>query len=84
MRAICFFLGTILTACSHGINYTYSKKNFMAPTFRTDLSECRHKNPFVRAHQATPPDQRPSMDDATVRDCMKAKGYKVETEARQL
>jgi hypothetical protein len=71
-----------MTACSHGINYTYSKKNFTVPTFKADLSTCRHKDSFVRAHQAIPPDQRASMDDATVRDCMKTKGYKIETEAR--
>jgi hypothetical protein len=71
-----------MTACSHGINYTYSKKNFTVPTFKSDLSTCRHKDLFVREHQAILPNRSTSIDDATVRDCMKTKGYKIETEAR--
>jgi hypothetical protein len=38
--------------------------------------------PCISAFQATPPDQRAQLDDAMVRDCMKTKGYKIDTEPR--
>jgi ABC-type uncharacterized transport system involved in gliding motility auxiliary subunit len=84
MRAMGFLLASnlFLTACSQVINYTYSKKNFTSPTFETDLSACRHQSPSISAFQATPPDQRAQLDDAMVRDCMKTRGYKIDTEPR--
>ena len=84
MRAMGFLLGStlLLTACSQAINYTYSKKNFTSPTFDADLSACRRQSPSISAFQATPSDQRAQLDDAMVRDCMKTKGYKIDTEPR--
>jgi hypothetical protein len=38
----------------------------------------------VTSYQEVPRGQQPLLDDATVRDCMKAKGYKIETEARRI
>ena len=84
MKATGFLLGSalLLAACSQAINYTYSKKNFTSPTFEADLSACKHHKSPVTAYQRVRGGNRPPLDDATVRDCMKAKGYKIETEAR--
>jgi murein L,D-transpeptidase YcbB/YkuD len=54
---------------------------FTGPTFEADLSGKHRKSP-VTSHQEVPREQRPPLDDATVRDCMMAKDYKIETEAR--
>ena len=83
MKAIGFLLGSalFLAACTQANNYTYSKKNFTGPTFEADLSGKHRKSP-VTSHQEVPREQRPPLDDATVRDCMMAKDYKIETEAR--
>jgi hypothetical protein len=66
MKATALLLGStfFLTACSQAINYTYSKKNFTSPKFEADLSACR----------------RAQLDEAMVPDCMKTKGYKIDTE----
>ena len=64
------------------INYTYSRKNFTSPTFEADLSACKLHKSTITAYQKIPREQQPPLDDAAVRDCMKAKGYKIETEAR--
>ena len=72
----------LLAACSQAINYTYSKKNFTNPTFEADLSACRRPNSSISAFQATPQEQRAQLDDSMVRDCMKAKGYRIETETK--
>jgi hypothetical protein len=84
MKAMGFLLGSalFLAACTRAINYTYSKKNFTSPTFEADLSACKHGKSPVTSYQEVPRGQQPLLDDATVRDCMKAKGYKIETEAR--
>jgi len=80
MKARCLSLGCVLllVGCSQAANYTYSKRNFTGPTFEADLSECkRHRSP-VNAYQAEPQE----MHEAQVRDCMTAKGYRVEAEAQ--
>ena len=84
MKAIGFLLGStlFLAACTQAINYTYSRKNFTSPTFEADLSACKHPQVTITAYQKIPREQQPPLDDAAVRDCMKAKGYKIETEAR--
>jgi hypothetical protein len=84
MKATVLLLSSalFLAACSQAINYTYSKKNFTSSNFEVDISACkRHSSPFS-AYQEIPRNQQPPSDDAAVRDCMKAKGYKIETEAR--
>jgi hypothetical protein len=83
MKATGFLLGStlLLAACSQAINYTYSRKNFTSPTFEADLSACELHKSTITAYQKIPREQQPRLDDAAVRDCMKAKGYKIETEA---
>ena len=47
----------------------------LTKSFNADISECKERNPsFVAMHvdAAKPKDQ---VDDAMVRECMKAKGY---------
>ena len=82
MKAACCLLGSnlLLAACSQAINYTYSKKNFTSPTFEADLSSCKHYNSSVMGYQPSPREQKARMDDATVRGCMKGKGYKIDSE----
>ena len=84
MKATGFLLGStlLLAACSQAINYTYSRKNFTSPTFEADLAACKLHKSTITAYQKIPREQQPPLDDAAVRDCMKAKGYKIETEAR--
>jgi hypothetical protein len=84
MKAIGSLLGSalFLAACRQAINYTYSKKNFTSLTFEADLSVCKHHKSPVTSYQGVPRGQQPPPDDMTVRDCMKAKGYKIEAEAR--
>jgi hypothetical protein len=80
MKARGLLLGCVLmlAGCSQAANYTYSKRNFTSQTFEADLSGCkRHQSP-VNAYQAEPQE----LQEAQVRDCMKAKGYNVETEAQ--
>ena len=82
MKAACCLLGSnlLLAACSDVISYTYSKANFTSLAFEADLSTCKHFKSST-AYQA-PVGRENSLDDATVRYCMKAKGYKIEMEAR--
>jgi hypothetical protein len=84
MKATGFLLGStlLLAACSQAINYTYSRKNFTSPTFEADLSACKLHKSTITAYQKIPREQQPPLDDTAVRDCMKAKGYKIEMEAR--
>jgi hypothetical protein len=83
-RPIGFLLtnALLLANCSQITNYTYARKIFTNTKFESDLAACRHQNSSVSAFQTPPPDQRTQLDDATVRDCMKTKGYMIETEAR--
>jgi hypothetical protein len=84
MKATVFVVGStlFLAACSQAINYTYSKRNFASPTFEADLSACKHHKSPVTAYQASPREQQAQLDDATVRDCMKEKGYKIDMETK--
>ena len=79
---VLFGSALLLTACSQAINFTYSKKNFTSPTFESDLSACKHHKSPITAYQEIPRAQLTPPDDATVHDCMKSKGYKIETEVR--
>jgi PBP1b-binding outer membrane lipoprotein LpoB len=84
MKAISALLvsALLLTGCSQAIDYFYSKDNFTARSFDADLSECRRQSPSIAALQASVAEQRVEIDDAIVRDCMTAKGYKIETETK--
>ena len=83
MRPMGLLVGSTLclAARSQVTEYTYSRKNFTAPTFESDLAACRHAN-SVSSYQSPPPKQSAQLDDAAVRDCMQAKGYKIEPEGR--
>jgi hypothetical protein len=72
----------LLAGCSQVIDQFYSKENFDLQSFNADISECKERNPsFVTMHvdAAEPKDQ---VDDAMVRECMKAKGYMVQLETK--
>ena len=56
----------LLSGCSQINEQFYSKKAFNSQSFDADIAECKH--------------QKKRADDAMVRDCMKAKGYTVETQ----
>jgi hypothetical protein len=83
-RPVVFLLAStlVLAGCTQITDYNYSRKNFTTPTFESDLAACRHPNAPFSAFQPTPQEQRAQLDDAAVRDCMKTKGYKIETEGR--
>ena len=84
MRATAFLLGStlLLAACSQPSTTRTRKRTSRGPTFEADLSAYGHHNSSVTAFQANPQEQRAQLEDAIVRDCMKAKGYKIEMEAR--
>ena len=84
MKAVSALLasGVLLAGCSQVIDQFYSKENFNIRSFNADISECKERNPsFVTMHvdAAEPKDQ---VDDAMVRECMKAKGYAVQIETK--
>jgi hypothetical protein len=58
----------------------YSKKTFNSQSFEVDVAECKRQNASFLALQSSSAEAKERADDATVRECMKAKGYTVETE----
>jgi len=84
VRAAAVLIGSVfvLAACSQAIDYTYSRKNFSSSTFEADLSACKRQGPSISAFQTPPQEKRTQLDDAAVRDCMMAKGYKIGTEGQ--
>jgi hypothetical protein len=83
MKAVCCLVGSnlLLAACNEAASYTYSKANFTSPTFKADLSACRHFRSST-AYQVGLGGRETAQDGAPVRDCMKAKGYIVQLENR--
>jgi hypothetical protein len=82
MKAICFFLTTtlLISGCTQVDDQFYSKKNFTSESFRADASECKRQNPSfvaIQSYVADSRDRTSNIDDAMVRDCMKAKGYNI-------
>jgi hypothetical protein len=79
-------IGAFLVAgCTQVTDQLYSKKNFTAQSFNTDFSECNHQNPSfaaIQTYAAEPKDRGPQVDDVMVRECMKAKGYTLQTESK--
>ena len=83
MKAACCLFGSnlLLAACSEAASYTYSKANFTSPAFKADLSVCKlFKSSTV--YRAGAGRRGAAADDATVGECMKAKGYTVQLETK--
>ena len=83
MKAICFFFLTttlLISGCTQVNDQFYSKKNFTSESFRADASECKRQNRSfvaIQSYVADSRDRTSNIDDAMVRDCMKAKGYDI-------
>ena len=78
-------IGLLMCGCSQVSDQFYSKKNFTTQSFNADIAECKHQNPSFVAIQSFAPeseDRRTQIDDAMVRDCMKAKGYTVQADTK--
>ena len=87
MKAKCFLLTTTLLAagCAQVNDQFYSKKNFTSESFRADSSACRRQNPSfvaIQGYVADSHDRTSNIDDAMVRDCMKAKGYDIQVQTK--
>jgi hypothetical protein len=87
MKAICFFLTTtlLISGCTQVNDQFYSKKNFTSESFRADASECKRQNPSfvaIQSYVADSQDRTSNIDDAMVRDCMKAKGYDIQVQTK--
>jgi hypothetical protein len=71
--------------CAQVKHQFYSKKNFTSESFRADASECKRQNPSFVAIQSYVADSQgrtSNIDDAMVRDCMKAKGYDIRVQTK--
>ena len=68
----------LLAGCSQVIDQFYSKKNFDTQAFNADISKCKEQNPSVVAMHIGAAEPKDQVDDALVRECMKAKGYIVQ------
>ena len=58
------------------------KKNFNMQSFNVDISECHEQKPSFVAVHIDAAEPKKSIDDAMVRECMKAKGYTVQIETK--
>jgi hypothetical protein len=82
-----FLLMTVLliSGCSQANDRFYLKKNFTSQFFHADISECKRQNPSfvaVQSYVADSQDRGSYIDDAMVRDCMKAKGYDIQVQRK--
>jgi hypothetical protein len=87
MKAKCFLLMTtlLISGCTQVNDQFYSKKNFTSESFRADASECKRQNPsfvVIQSYVADSQDRTSNIDDAMVRDCMKAKGYDIRVQTK--
>jgi hypothetical protein len=87
MKPKCFLLMTalLISGCAPVTDQLYSKKNFTSQSFRADVSECNRRNPSfvaIQGHVADSHDRNSYIDDAMVRDCMKAKGYDIQLQSK--
>ena len=87
MKAKCFLLMTtlLISGCTQVNDQFYSKKNFTSESFRADASECKRQNPSfvaIQSYVADSQDRTSNIDDAMVRDCMKAKGYDIQVQTK--
>ena len=75
--------GTLLLAgCSQVIDQFYSKKNFDTQSFNADIAQCKEHNPSFVAMHIGATESKDQVDDAIVRECMKAKSYIVQLETK--
>ena len=61
------------------------EKNFTSQSFHADVSECKRQNPSfvaIQSYVADSQDRTSNIDDAMVRDCMKAKGYDIRVQTK--
>ena len=72
----------LLAGCSQVIDQFYSKKNFDTQSFNADISECKERNPSFVATHIDGGEPKEQVDDAMIRECMKAKGYAVQMETK--
>jgi hypothetical protein len=87
MKEKCFLLMTtlLISGCTQVNDQFYSKKNFTSESFRADASECKRQNPSfvaIQSYVADSQDRTSNIDDAMVRDCMKAKGYDIRVQTK--
>ena len=87
MKPKCFLAlsALLVSGCAQVNDQFYLKKNFTSHSFVADISECKRQNPSfvaIRSYAADSRDHTSYTDDAMVRDCMKAKGYTVQLEAK--
>ena len=84
MKAFSTVLGSALlvAGCSQVIDQFYSKKNFDTRSFNADISECKERNPSFVAMHIGATESKDQVDEAIVRECMKAKGYIVQLETK--
>jgi hypothetical protein len=75
----------VVAGCTQVNDQLYSKKNFTSETFAADASKCKRLNPSFVAMQsyvADSQDHTSHVDNAMVRDCMKAKGYDIQLQTK--
>jgi PBP1b-binding outer membrane lipoprotein LpoB len=81
-------VSTVLTSalfvagCSQVIDQFYSKENFDAQSFNADISKCKARNSSSVAVRVDTAQSTEPVDDTIIRECMKAKGYAVQMEAK--
>ena len=74
---------TLLAAgCSQVIDQFYSKENFNTQSFNADILQCKKRNASFVALGGDNSQASEPVDDAIVRECMKAKGYEVTVETK--
>ncbi len=72
----------LVAGCSQVIDQFYSRKDFNAQSFRTDISQCKKRNPSFVAMRMNTVESNAPFDDAMVRECMKARGYTVQLQTK--
>jgi hypothetical protein len=65
-------IAALLAGCGQLIDPLYSKKNFNMQSFNADIAKCSQQSPSFVAMQSDAPAPKKSVDDAMVRECMKA------------
>jgi hypothetical protein len=84
MKAVSALLasGVLLAGCSQVIDQFDSKKNFNTQSSNADISECKEQNSSFVAKHIDAGEPKEQVDDAMIRECMKAKGYAVQIETK--
>jgi uncharacterized protein YceK len=79
LMSIALTSALLLSGCSQINEQFYSKKAFNSQSFDTDIAECKHHNASFMALQSPSADLKERADDAMIRECMRSKGYAIET-----